>query len=291
MSDLIDSLEAAIRRHCVQALREHAPDDPDQLDTRSLVADYASWRARFPSQRPRQVYEADAMLDSPWRERYAAGLAAIRRDIEAGADLTRYLSSRARLPHRGDLLLAHSGIHHLHMSDLMGKWRVARTEHVLLVAFRPKAAYWIGIYAHERDGANYSERAILQTVVRNWPDAGILVPSRFAVGLTQSYDDAQRAQLHRVGLNLAVEIDGTVWSAPGMTANGAPMLAARVGMKVQAVLDALRSAGVSALADELRAAAGVDLAPEQWEAIIHEEGFGFFAASAGTFVRYGSLVE
>src|SRR5207247_3505390 len=102
------------------------------------------------------------------------GLAAIRRDIAAAADLTRYLSSRVRFADNRDLLLAHAGIHHLHMSDTIEFWdRVERTEHVLFVAFRPDAAYLIDIYAHPSDGANWAEQAILKNIVRNWPEAGI----------------------------------------------------------------------------------------------------------------------
>ncbi len=141
MGDLIDRLEEAIRTHCVKAMREHSSRDLEALDTRSLVGDHGSWKVRFASQQARAVYESDALAKSPLRSTYASGLAAIRSDIEAGTDLTRYLSSLVRFAHGRDLLLAHTGIHHLHMSGVIGKWgRVRRTSHVLFVAFRPHAA-------------------------------------------------------------------------------------------------------------------------------------------------------
>ncbi len=130
MGDLIDRLEEAIRTHCVKAMREHSSRDLEALDTGSVVADHASWKARFTSHQPRSVYELDALAKCPLRSTYASGLTASH--IEAGTDLSRYLSSQVRFAHGRDLLLAHTGIHHLHMSDVIGKWgRVRRTPHVL----------------------------------------------------------------------------------------------------------------------------------------------------------------
>jgi hypothetical protein len=288
MSDLIDRLEDAIRAHCVEAMRGHSNDDLDVLDTCSLVADHASWKARFPSQQPRVVYESDSLRESPLRSTYASGLSAVRRDIEAGADLGRYLSSLVRFAHGRDLLLAHAGIHHLHLSDVTGPGdRVARTPHVLFVGFRPGAAYLIDIYAHESDGANWAERAIL----RNWPEAGLLEPSRFATGLTHDFDDDARAQLRRSGVNLAVEIDGRVWSSPGATMDGAPPIADRMGMKVVAELDALRAAGEDELAGELAEhGSGNAGSPGEWTPAVHDEHYGFYCEQTNVFVRYGPFL-
>ncbi len=89
-------------------MREHSSRDLEALDTRSLVADHASWKARFPSHQPRSVDESDALAKCPLRSTYASGLTAIRSHIEAGTDLTRYLSSQVRFAHGRDLLLAHT---------------------------------------------------------------------------------------------------------------------------------------------------------------------------------------
>src|SRR4051812_7454641 len=69
--DLVDALEEAIRAHCLESMGEHSKRDLNQLDTRSLVADYATWRARFPSARPRAVHESDVMAANEHRGRYA----------------------------------------------------------------------------------------------------------------------------------------------------------------------------------------------------------------------------
>jgi hypothetical protein len=291
MADMIDALEEAIRTHCADAMREHHKDDLAALDTQSLVQDYAAWRARFPSIRPRTIHESDVFAVSPLRDRHADGIAAIRRDIEAGADLTRYLSALVRFPNKRDLLLAHSGIHHLHMSDVMEQWRVKRTDHVLFVAFRPDAAYLIDIQGHEDNGANWSELAILETIVRNWPEAGILHGSQYATGLTQQYNDDARRELHRAGVSLFAEIGGRVWSSLGATINGAPLMAAQLAMKVWWDLHYRREAGE----DELLATLGEvfpedQIAADEWVAAVREDHYGFHAESAGVFVRLGALV-
>jgi hypothetical protein len=292
MADLIGGLEKAIRARCVDAMRDHSDADLNALGTRSLVADYAAWRALFPSSRPRSVHDSDAMAVSPLLARYADGLAAIRRDIAAGADLTRYLSSRVRSADIRDLLLAHAGIHHLHMSDTIESWgRVERTEHVLFVAFRPDAAYLIDVYAHQSDGANWAEQAILKTIVRNWPEAGILRASRFATGLTQRFDDETRKELRSAGVNLAIEIGDRVWWSAGAAATGAPHLAARMGMKVVACLDALRAAGLTDLMAGLaEASSPAEVSAGEWVPMVHEEHYGFYADSINLFVRYGPLL-
>ena len=291
--DLIDRLEEAIRAHCADAMREFSREDLDALDTRSLVGDYASWRARFPTTRPRSIHESDTLAANPLRAQYAEGLAAVRRDIEAGADLTRYLSSLVRFPSGRDLLLAHAGVHHLHMSDAVRDWgRVERTEHVLFVAFRPDDAFFIDIYAHEHDGANWAERAVLGTIVRNWPEAGILVGSDFVTGLTQDYDDDARAVLLKAGVSLSIAIDGRVWSSPslGATLRGAPFMAQRMGMKVAAHLHDLRRAGLSDLAAGLAASVPEhEVSIDDWIAEVHEDRYGFYAERLNIFVASGAI--
>jgi hypothetical protein len=106
MGALVDGLEDAIRAHCSAAMRAHYEGDLVALDTRSLAQDYVTWKARFPRARARALLESDVLGVSRYRERYEAGLAAITRDIEAGVDLTPYLSSLVRSAHGRDRLPA-----------------------------------------------------------------------------------------------------------------------------------------------------------------------------------------
>jgi hypothetical protein len=141
-------------------------------------------------------------------------------------------------------------------------------------------------YAHESDGPNWAERAILETIVGNWPDAGVLECSRFATGLTHDFDDDDRAKLRRAGGNLAVEIDGRVWFSPGATMTGAPLMASRLAMKVVAELDALGAAGE----DELAGALAEHGSSGKWIPVVYGEHYGFYCEHANVFDRYGSLL-
>jgi len=277
MNDLIDGLEDAIRTQCSDAMREHYSGDLDALELHAVVQDYVTWKARFPSARPRQVHESDVFAASDLRVRYADGLAAIRRDITAGADLEAYLSRGVWKAHGRDRLLAHNGIHHLHMEP-------AGSEHVLFVAFQPDHAYLIGICAHESDGANWAERAILETLVRNWEGAGVLFSSPYVMGVRAEFDDDARLELQRSGVNLAVEIDGRVWSPLGASLNGAPRVAAKIGMEVGWTLQKLRDAGEAALVAELRA-----ISAEEWSPAICQGQYGYYAERANTFRSFGTL--
>lgn len=277
MGDLIDGLENAIRAHCSDAMRDHYKGDVDGLALRALVQDYVTWRARFPSARPRRVHESDAFAASELRDRYASGLTAIRRDIEAGTELEPYLSRRVWKAHGRDRLLGYHGIHHLHMEP-------AGSEHVLFIAFRPEHAYLIDIYAHESDGANWAERAILETLIRNWDGAGILFAAQDGTSLRAEFDDDARLELERAGVQLMVEIDGRVWSSTAGSAGGAPRVAVRIGMEVGEELRKLRAAGEAALVAELHA-----ISAEKWSPAIHQGQYGYHAENANTFVPFGTL--
>jgi hypothetical protein len=280
--DLIDGLEEAIRKHCTDAMREHYEGDMAALELRALVQDYVTWRHRFPSARPRKVHESDTLAKSDLSGRYAGGLAAIKRDIEAGADLTPYLSSLVRFAHGRDRLLGFHGIHHLHISDETGEYgRRKRTEHVLFIAFQPDDAYLIGIYPHERDGANWAEKAILEVLVRNWEGAGVLFASQYAIGLTREFDDADRLELQKAGMGLMVMIDGRVWSSVGGTI---PRAAQRIGMAVPWELYKLRQAGEEALLEELRG-----LSDARWVPAVIGGWYGFYAKGADGLRWYGTL--
>jgi hypothetical protein len=133
---------------------------------------------------------------------------------------------------------------------------------------------------------NWSAQSILETVVANWPDAGIMVRSQFAVGLTQHWNDEQRRELRLAGVSGGVvEIDGHVWSssAIGQTLMGQPIIAQRHAMKVHWTISEL-----DANAELAHASAEYGLTRDGWAAAVHEDQFGFI--NGRTFHRLGSLV-
>jgi hypothetical protein len=288
------------------------PADPTgtmrELDFRSLHSVYAAWRGRVPPARPRRVHIAPDLFTNPDRLRYSEGLAAALREIAFGDDLRPRMSAQIehaytpwepssllRKPARQrhvDRLLADWGLHHLHLGTTPHPRQpefVSRTPHVLFVAFKAADAYLVDLAEHESDGANWSALKLLEVVVRNWPDAGILIGSNFVTGLKGgNWPDDDRRALRRAGISTgAVEIDGRVWSTGGQTLGGVSMHVARHCMSVNWKLMGYDPTEQQ-VKDDLTAMAEKHAVADQWRAIINAEDFGFY--SSGVFVRYGALL-
>lgn len=108
--------------------------------------------------------------------------------------------------------------------------------------FTETDAYLIGIYAHQPND-NWAAEDIFRVLVENWPDEGLVIESRYAIGLTQTFNDEDRLQLRNAGVNAMFEIDGRVYSpaSHGMTATGEPMAAAMESSGLAWSLDDWRS--------------------------------------------------
>jgi hypothetical protein len=73
-------------------------------------------------------------------------------------------------------------------------------------------------------------KELLAVIVRNWPDAGLMLPLDFVLGLEPEYTDEERLQLRSAGVaSPMVTIDGKVYSsaALGQTTAGTPSVATR----------------------------------------------------------------
>jgi len=248
MTDLVEGLESEIRRHISRVM----PADHSYLEQGTLVElmiDYRVWRGRFVRPTPRSVRVAAELEQSPKRQAHVAALTAIEQKIAAGEEINSHLSTRVAQPVGGDpakapseradrdLLLAEWGVHHLHLSTEMGKNRFTkRTREVLFVVFREADAYLLGIYDHPSHD-NWAAQEIFAVMVRNWPDEGLAVQSRTAVGPSQDFSDDERLEL-RGAVNLALFIDGTVYfpAGFGLSLDGTPM---RVVQAAQQVMWAL----------------------------------------------------
>lgn len=307
---LLRALKAACWRHMMREL----PIDPTgtmrDLEFRSLHQIYATWRGRVPAARPRRVHISRELLANSDRGQYGDGLVAVLREVTNGDDLRPRMSKaieHAYTPfvppllarHRPrerhvDRLLADWGLHHLHLGHEPDRKRpelVKRTPHVLFAAFKPDDAYLVDLALHEREGANWSALAILEVIVRNWPDAGILIPSRYATGLVHgNWSDEDRQKFREAGISTGmVEVDGRVWSAGlgGQGVMGDSMPAMRHAMGVSWLLSGHQPTE-DELREQLSAMAVKHGKPDHWRAIVDGEDFGFY--SDGLFVRYGSLL-
>jgi hypothetical protein len=99
----------------------------------------------------------------------------------------------------------------------------------VFAVFRPNDAYLIGLYRH----LDWARRSILETMIRNWPDAGIVIELQGVIGLTNDWGNRDRKQLREAGISGSmIEYHGAVWAAAsvGQTLDGTPMLVAQAVM-------------------------------------------------------------
>jgi hypothetical protein len=303
----------ALKAACWRRMMRELPIDPTgtmrELDFRSLHQHYATWRGRVPVARPRHVHISPELLANPDRLAYGDGLAAVLREVANGDDLRPRMSTaiehaytpsvppllargRPRARHV-DRLLADWGLHHLHLGAVPHRKRpefIKRTPHVLFVAFKPDEAYLVDIAEHESDGANWSALAILEVIVRNWPDAGILYALNYVLGLSGgNRSDADRQELRRAGISTGMaEIGGRVWSAGGQGLTGVPMHVMQHCMAVSWQLSG-HAPTEEQIREHLTSAATRHGVPDEWRAITRGEEFGF--RSDRVFAPYGSLLR
>jgi len=181
MADIIERLERRIRRHVLAAMPKEATFLED-LDLGRLLIEYRIWRGQFILPQRRAVFESKEMRESDKRREHQAVVECLASKLAAGESINAFLSSsvqRIPRPRQGkvvprDQLLAEWGIHHLHLSDQIdGDGFVKRTDDVLFAIFKDDAAYLIGIYGHPGTD-NWARQDIFATLVRNWPDRGLV---------------------------------------------------------------------------------------------------------------------
>src|SRR5215218_5225160 len=192
MADIVERLERKIRRHVIGAMPKEATFLED-LDLGQLLIEYRIWRAQFiRPQKRRPVFESKELRESDKRRENLTIIERLTAKLEAGESINAFLSSsvqRIPRPRKGkvaprDQLLAEWGIHHLHLSDqIAGDGFVKRTEDVLFAIFKDDAAYLIGIYGHPGTD-NWAREEILATLVRNWPDRGLVAELKGVIWLS-----------------------------------------------------------------------------------------------------------
>jgi hypothetical protein len=236
MNELVGRLEQASREHALAAM----PADPTgalaAMSLRDLLQAYGSWKARLVPARPRTVHISSELAASPEMAQHKAELDAIVAKIGAGAELRPHLSKPVRfaydaaakpgdpLQHRKDrdLLIADWGIHRLHLSseeEANDSGFVKRGGPLLFTIFRHNDAYLIGVFSH----GDWALKQVLEIVVRNWPDAGIVLDSKSGAVLAHEYTDDERLELRNCGVAMpAIMVDGRMWAsaALGQTGDG-----------------------------------------------------------------------
>jgi len=245
----MDGLEREARHAALRALPEAVQAELSSAALPLVLSVLTSWRGRQISRNRRRVFRSRELLRSSAARRHVRAIAEISRRLEAGGDLSRYLSKGAEIVYRGpdgtgrpdgdkDRLLAEWGVHHLHLGtglDRSGRF-VHRTRELLFLHINPAEAHLIGVYPH---GA-WTQQEVARIMVRNWGGLGVLHAARSGLSLKRSSTDQERAKLRAAGISLALEVDGVVYFPQGQTVAGTPLPAARQIMTFRAELERWR---------------------------------------------------
>lgn len=253
---LIERVERVARRYVADALPSDPSGELQQMGLVDLLMVYGNWRGRFVKQLARTVHisselGAELATAPPWR----GAVESVVGEIERGEDLTARLSKDVRVAYvpgaarktgggldaNLDAVLAHDGLHHLHIAERDGGDLVPRGGDLLFAAFRGADAYVIGVYPH---GA-WGRREMLERMVRNWPKAE-LIPKLTGMTLASPEPtDDERWQLMKAGVSTMIEIDGEVYAPLGQTTARTPMEVTRRAQALSWQLTDIREHGVS----------------------------------------------
>jgi len=253
------------------------------MDLHGLLTEYGTWVSRQVAPTPRRCHLSAELVADPLAKKHQDDLDGLVAKIEVGADLRDHLSRHVWVGHDPDapsltaredrdLLLADWGVHHLHLTPGHG-------DDLVFAMFRPRDAYLIGVYKHR----DWAKRSVLEIVIDNWPEAGLVMKLNGVIGLTHEWTDRERKQIREAGISGAmIEYDGGVWMSAslGQTAAGTPMTVAREIMKLEAILDDWRNNLAALLASATEAVYEHLGGPVdgQWEPMIHDGAVGIVLA-------------
>jgi hypothetical protein len=280
--DQIARLEETTRKHLLGVMAADLSGELAKLSLSDLLIQWGTWKRRQIPSRPRRAHRSAELRASAKAVKHAAALAAIVAKIEAGEDLSAHLSKAAE-ENRGLVrMLADVGVHHLHIADALapGGRHVVRGNDLLFVAFKPDDAYLIGIYEHKTD---WAQTSIVETMARNWPNAGLVHELSYVIAPTQDWSNEERLELQRAGFaGSPVVVDGKVFMTVGQSFGGTPYSAARLSMVVMHTFREWGEELEARLAEAERAldeAAGKPVRGE-WEPMVHDGSAGFARGDA-----------
>ncbi len=152
-------------------------------------------------------------------------------DIEAGNDLSKYLSERSEQLDQYDLSLAHMGTHHFHLGDKAQtkgsrKGRVKGTKSLLFALVSDRDVYFLDILNHDIK-KGFLNINMLRIIHNNWPELIETHRLKGAIGVSKKYSDEEAATLLENNINVIIELgENQVYMLPGMgaTTAGTPML-------------------------------------------------------------------
>lgn len=195
--------------------------------------------------RPRTVHMSSQFIVPTENE---DGFRLLTEAIEAGADLTPFLSIQIKQPEdrKGNLnvdgLLTDFGIYHFHLNAHLGAHDnepnfVKRSEYLALAFVSQDGGYFIKCKPHGIDAWNGQD--VMQILHDEFPS--LIEPFKSTnPSVVKPLDDSERANLRKKNANSNIQVaDGTVYCSPGLgfVPNGQPTRISIESIRVKARLN------------------------------------------------------
>ena len=188
-----------------QKIMRKSLDDP--------IMDYFRLQERILEARPRRVYVAK---DFQCPKGYEAELAFIRRAIEAGRDLNRFMSRTIKRLTEEDLMLYDWGIYHFHLSKKVDTRKkdgfMERSPHLLLAKIDDEAVYMIKVVSHNKKNV-WTHKNYIQAIEENWPET-IRKSKMDNMTLTEFVSEENHYKLRKAGITTFTQLDNGNLYAP-----------------------------------------------------------------------------
>lgn len=289
-----------------------AADARAELETETtsgMLIAYFNWYCRLVPAQRRRVHKSPELKrkikDLPTSKRRA--LHKVEDDISRGRDLTPHLSrsiktgylsskrasKQGKLRRDRDLMLYDWGLHHLHLSEqLESDGFVTRTEDLLFAGFLHHDAYLIDIAPH----GSWYLRSLLETIVGNWPNSGLLLPSLSGLRLATTFTDDEGLGLREAGVAANMfEFEDKVWMPrDGISTARTSIRATRRADLVLTEaerLEAIARTEPELILDQIRQAAPSQITEPSLRFRIEGHRFGIFEESSRVFLVFGRLSE
>jgi hypothetical protein len=170
-TDLIEHCKAELirRGYTLRHIKRHKdktkPDPKTPVEPFDYVNQYFNVAYRLVPAKPRNVVVHPALSCPPARQK---GLGLLLQRVEAGGDLTPYLSRQLYKAGFADMLLNDWGIQHFHLGErLDAKGQIEGHDEVLFAIVTETAFYCLSVLRH---GAWADQRNLIDVVEGNWPE-------------------------------------------------------------------------------------------------------------------------
>jgi hypothetical protein len=203
----IDETEADLRKLIEQDFgRQSGP--PTNLG----VLDWMHYRARLIPHRLRTVIVSQEVMAQ--MANYPV-IRQLKTELEGGGDVSPWLSDRVRKRKEdafADLMFNDWQISHFHLGRyFVSPNKAARGKLLLFALIKADRAAFLAINPHGAWTATELLRILLRTSARDLPEWKGVLPSKGG-----GWTDAELVQLRKAGLGYSIQIDGKIFSPPGM---------------------------------------------------------------------------